>query len=343
MRGSYRKARTGFVTYGKRNDRPDAGRSAFLKCARGATISAGLIALVLLVLAGSGVQPAFARVETPSFPCEAARLPSERVICRSDRLAALDTAMVALFEALERRMDASDRDALEREQTAWRASRDACGRRRGCIARSYAQRIEELTGELVPFARAGEASAGRAERGDERTARREAERVEQRRREQEAAARERLERLEKQRAEQEARQRRAEERRAEERDLALREERRRSERPRTHGGNSFTFERTTRASGFCTSYLGRRRAREIACTAEFTRACERAGGGRQCRDVQRFVSPSGRDVTIEFQGDRVMLNGEPAARVSRDCVRARDGLGFCFATERGVRMPRDRS
>ena len=267
-------------------------------------------------------------------------MPSERVICRSDRLAALDTAMVALFEALERRMDASDREDLDRVQTAWRASRDACGRRRGCIARAYAQRIEELTGELVPFARSRTQGLPRAG-GSEDTARLDGERVEQRRREQEAAAEERLQRLERRRAE----ERRAEERRERERELALRQERRQQQRRDERGGsgNRFSFERTTRASGFCTSFLDRRRAREIACRAEFTRLCERSGGGRQCRDVQRFTAGSGRDVLIEFQGERVTLNGEPAARVSRDCVEARDGLGFCFATERGARMPRQGS
>ena len=251
--------------------------------------------------------PARAAVETPSFPCSAARLPSERTICDAPRLAALDTAMVALYEALEGTLDRTARQELRGSQNAWRAARDACLYRRNCIARSYAARIDALRAALVPGM--GRASIG----ADERRA------IEQEARASERARIEReMQREEQKRLEEQARL-----------DAARRERR-----------SGLSTERRSRASGYCSDFVDRERVNEIACMAEIVRRCDGVGRRAACVDEQRFTNRDGRTITLTLEGERVLLNGERALRFGRDCVRERGGLyGFCFSTTRGARMP----
>ena len=279
-------------------------------------------ALAALTLFAAQAAPAMAAVETPSFPCNAARLPSEVAICRSDRLAGLDTAMVAIYEALEPRLEGGQRRDLRRSQNAWRASRDACGRQRGCIARHYAERIDELRLALVPGAR-------ERERGERRDDRRQSARVEELeaeiRRQREAFAEERDQRAKLE----------------EERD-ALRAEIARLQAEgdgfgRRRNGFSREFSRTS--SGFCSDFVEGQRVSELVCKAEFVRSCE---GSRDCTTTSTFTlaGAATRRVTLAFEGDRILLNGRPARRYSDDCYRARAGLyGFCFGSRRGIAMP----
>ena len=94
--------------------------------------------------------PSATAVETPAFDCRYAKLASERAICDNGDLAALDTAMVALYEAVLPLLSDAARSGFQRAQTRWRGERDACGGDAACIAASYADRIDDLRGILVP-------------------------------------------------------------------------------------------------------------------------------------------------------------------------------------------------
>ncbi len=99
----------------------------------------GFLAVAVLL----GVpQHADAKSIIPSFPCKYAKLSAEKAICASNRLSALDTVMVALYEVAHARV--SQKRAFEEDQTAWRQDRNRCGSNRRCIARSYRLRIAEL-------------------------------------------------------------------------------------------------------------------------------------------------------------------------------------------------------
>lgn len=63
--------------------------------------------------------------------------PTERAICGSERLASLDAAMTYLYDGVAA-------DLPDGDQARWRATRDACGTDRDCIAASYHSRIETL-------------------------------------------------------------------------------------------------------------------------------------------------------------------------------------------------------
>lgn len=70
--------------------------------------------------------------------CTAGTLtPTERAICGSERLASLDAAMEFLYQGVAGALPEGD-------QARWRATRDACGTDRDCIAASYHARIETL-------------------------------------------------------------------------------------------------------------------------------------------------------------------------------------------------------
>ena len=220
-------------------------------------------ALALVMLwAGS---PARAEVETPSFPCSAARKSAEVTICVTPELAALDTAMAALYEAVEPTLDRRARARLERDQRLWRSNRDRCDGDSACIARAYAERIDGLMGGIVPNRRRGGGEALRAELEAERRARDEAE-------EGQRAARQRAERLERQVAELRA---------------ALDGLGRRGGGDRRRASREFT----RRIDGYCTDFVSRRRVAEVQCVGEMKRRCERGG---DCLLTGRFNLPSAR-------------------------------------------------
>lgn len=276
---------------------------------------------VLIAMLAWSPAAARAEVKTPSFPCSAARKPVEVTICVTPDLAALDTAMAALYETLEESLDRRARERLERDQRLWRANRDRCGGDAECIARAYDDRIEGLMDEVVP-GRARRGGGGgvtaaavarlREELDAERRARDEAEEARR-------ATRERAERLEREVAEL----------RAALDGLGRRPPR--DERPRA------SRESVRQVEGYCADFVSGNRVAEVRCRGEFVERCRR---GESCLTTGRFALPGAREVTVRQQGDSVALNGAVAARLSEACYAERGGLyTFCFSARPGARPP----
>ncbi len=78
-----------------------------------------------------------------SFSCSRASTETERAICSSVALAALDRSMHDAFRETETRHP-DERTRLRDEQAEWLTSRDRCGRETACLERSMLERIEAL-------------------------------------------------------------------------------------------------------------------------------------------------------------------------------------------------------
>ena len=81
-----------------------------------------------------------------SFDCRAARSPSEKAICSSQRLAGYDRSVAAAYRRdLQRHAD--DRQSIEKAQRAWLATRDACGSDAACLSDRLQERLDALMQE----------------------------------------------------------------------------------------------------------------------------------------------------------------------------------------------------
>lgn len=88
--------------------------------------------------------PATTRVTArPSFNCRHAKTGTEKMICRSPRLAARDREMASLWYDLMARCDPATRNHLRRSRDAFLGRRERCGSE-GCIDSAYASRMAEL-------------------------------------------------------------------------------------------------------------------------------------------------------------------------------------------------------
>jgi hypothetical protein len=79
----------------------------------------------------------------PSFNCRYGRSPSERMVCSSGRLAALDREMSSQFYSALSNSDASTRAELRRTRDRFLAYRDRCPNE-DCIAAAYRDRMDEI-------------------------------------------------------------------------------------------------------------------------------------------------------------------------------------------------------
>jgi hypothetical protein len=100
------------------------------------------VARVMPSLPGSGE---VARVG-PSFDCNRARSPSERIICSDAELARLDLELGRVYA--QARNHATDRAAFRRRQDEEWRRREASCRDRDCLMRWYAQRYNQLMHEI---------------------------------------------------------------------------------------------------------------------------------------------------------------------------------------------------
>lgn len=90
-------------------------------------------------------QPAAAR----QFDCRNAEATSERMICRNERLGALDEQMSRLYGELMQAYDSQgERQALRNYQRHFLAVRDDCGRDTSCIKGAYLDQISVLEARL---------------------------------------------------------------------------------------------------------------------------------------------------------------------------------------------------
>lgn len=79
----------------------------------------------------------------PSFRCRAGQSRSERMVCSSDRLAALDRQMSSLFYSELSRGSERQRAALRRTRDRFLAYRERCADE-ACVAQAYIDRMDEI-------------------------------------------------------------------------------------------------------------------------------------------------------------------------------------------------------
>lgn len=80
---------------------------------------------------------------SPSFKCRARQSRSERMVCASDRLAALDRQMSSLFYSELDRSSNRQRAELRRTRDRFLAYRERCPDE-SCVAQAYVDRISEI-------------------------------------------------------------------------------------------------------------------------------------------------------------------------------------------------------
>lgn len=108
-----------------------------------AAISAAALAALAVLASQAG------QATAQEFDCRKAGMASERTICRSDMLAALDEKMSGLYAELKRSYDRkSQRDQLKRYQRQFLAARDGCARDTECIKGAYLDQISVLEAQL---------------------------------------------------------------------------------------------------------------------------------------------------------------------------------------------------
>ena len=106
-------------------------------------------AVLLAWLVWSFTSPAAAA--DPSFDCKGNLVPTEKVICADDSLAALDVALATAYKSKLENPGPRDyslddpRDAIPITQKVWLAHRDSCGADKACIRRAYLIRTTALT------------------------------------------------------------------------------------------------------------------------------------------------------------------------------------------------------
>lgn len=88
-------------------------------------------------------QPAGRVTVRPSFNCRYAKTRTEKMVCTSPRLAALDREMASLFYALLAGADPGTRSHLRRSRDAFLIRREGCGSE-GCVDSAYRSRMAEL-------------------------------------------------------------------------------------------------------------------------------------------------------------------------------------------------------
>lgn len=108
-----------------------------------AAISATALAALAVLAAQAG------RANAQEFDCRQAGMASERTICRSDVLGALDEKMSGLYAELKQSYGRrSERDQLKRYQRQFLAARNDCGRDTECIKGAYLDQIGVLQAQI---------------------------------------------------------------------------------------------------------------------------------------------------------------------------------------------------
>lgn len=106
-------------------------------------ISAAALAALAVLAAQAG------RAQAQEFDCRNAGQASERTICRSDVLSALDEKMNGLYAELKQSYSRrSERDQLKRYQRQFLAARNDCARDVECIKGAYLDQIGVLEAQI---------------------------------------------------------------------------------------------------------------------------------------------------------------------------------------------------
>lgn len=104
-----------------------------------------------------------AAAAAPSFDCSKARLWSEKSVCDSEALSALDREAAQLFASARNRLSGEARDQLITGQKAWLRAREGCqpaADPAGCLRGVYEKKIRELGSGTETSAQAPAAPSG---------------------------------------------------------------------------------------------------------------------------------------------------------------------------------------
>lgn len=80
----------------------------------------------------------------PGFDCTLSDSPTETLICRNARLAALDLALAKRLDRLASRMEISDAIRLRFDQMVWTTKRNDCETDTACLQDIYFERLDRL-------------------------------------------------------------------------------------------------------------------------------------------------------------------------------------------------------
>lgn len=111
------------------------------------TLAASAVVLLALATGSPG--------EAASFDCRKATQADEFAICDSRQLSELDVKMATIYDIVLKLVGMGTRGAIQDEQRAWLAARQACGADRSCIRDLYEARIKTLMAEVDRIARGG--------------------------------------------------------------------------------------------------------------------------------------------------------------------------------------------
>jgi uncharacterized protein len=104
-----------------------------MTAARRVLLLAGALAVILA--------PAASIAASPSFSCEGAARPAEKLVCGSETLSGLDRILADVYRLAM--LSADDQEAVQRDQRRWLRRRDTC-RTASCVEKAYMERIHEL-------------------------------------------------------------------------------------------------------------------------------------------------------------------------------------------------------
>ncbi len=99
----------------------------------------------IALLASADAVPAAAG--NPSFDCDSARQPVERLICQDDELSALDLELARVFASALAKAPASQVGSIKAQHSSWRKTLMRCSREadaRACTLEAYQIRLGEL-------------------------------------------------------------------------------------------------------------------------------------------------------------------------------------------------------
>jgi len=82
-----------------------------------------------------------------SFACARAQSPSEHALCQSFSLAGYDRSVAAAYRHALKTADSEAAEALQKEQAAWLAQRDACKADAACLEKTMRERVNALMQE----------------------------------------------------------------------------------------------------------------------------------------------------------------------------------------------------
>lgn len=105
------------------------------------------VAVVMVLIGSAWLDARPATAGNPSFDCDKASHPLERLICQDDELSALDVRVAKAFANAIARAPANEVANLRKQQKAWRKALLSCAKKdgsRACAMAAYESRLADL-------------------------------------------------------------------------------------------------------------------------------------------------------------------------------------------------------